>query len=563
MTRYFGELKVVHRILFFLPVLAAVVLLFIWRDLTRTERDMMSAHELQLHAVVDAAIGTVNALYAKEEAAQLTHEQAVAQAREALHAFTFDGKQGFIFVQDYNGVSIVNRIKGVEGQNRIDMVDPDGVPVIRKQIENAKAGGGLTFYRAPAQGDRGAARRVAYNAPFAPWQWSIGAAVYIDDVEAAFASAARAQILIGAAALLVACGVTLLIGRSISRPLSQITATMAALAEGDLGIAPPFAGQRNEFGRLSAALNVFKENALAVRRLREEQEAAKERADAERRGEMLKLADHFESATTELVKSVASAASNMHQSADSLAVSATVSSGQANAAAQSSKEASLNVNIVAAATQQLSASISEITKQVAFSATISQEAVDQAKSAQEEVTRLTEAAAHIGEVINLIKSIAGQTNLLALNATIEASRAGDAGKGFAVVASEVKALAGQVARATGDIEGRVSVLQDVSGRSALSMAHIASTIGRVSEAAGAIAAAVEQQGAATEEIASNVQQAATKTEAVSSNIAGLDAAVRETESATAQVKSASATLAGNADELANRVSNFLSGIRAA
>src|SRR6185503_10372159 len=110
-----------------------------------------------------------------------------------------------------------------------------------------------------------------------------------------------------------------------------------------------------------------------------------------------------------------------------------------------SEDASSNVQTVAAASEELSASIAEISRQVTNAATTASRAVDEARQTDATVQGLAETAGRIGDVVKLISDIASQTNLLALNATIEAARAGEAGKGFAVVASEVKGLANQTA----------------------------------------------------------------------------------------------------------------------
>ena len=191
------------------------------------------------------------------------------------------------------------------------------------------------------------------------------------------------------------------------------------------------------------------------------------------------------------------------------------------------------------------------------------DAVDQARSTTERVSELSKAAARIGDVVELINTIAGQTNLLALNATIEAARAGEAGRGFAVVASEVKALAEQTAKATGEIGQQISGIQAATNDSVGAIKEISSTIERLSEISSAIAAAVEEQGAATQEIARNVQQAAQGTQQVSSNITDVQRGATETGTASSQVLSAAQMLSNDSARLKTEVSKFLTNVRAA
>jgi methyl-accepting chemotaxis protein len=191
------------------------------------------------------------------------------------------------------------------------------------------------------------------------------------------------------------------------------------------------------------------------------------------------------------------------------------------------------------------------------------DAVGQARSTTERVSELSKAAARIGDVVELINTIAGQTNLLALNATIEAARAGEAGRGFAVVASEVKALAEQTAKATGEIGQQINGIQAATQDSVNAIGEISAMIEKLSEVAGAIAAAVEEQGAATQDISRNVQQAAQGTQQVSSNITDVQRGAGETGSASSRVLSAAQTLSSDSKRLRLEVGKFLESVRAA
>jgi methyl-accepting chemotaxis protein len=232
-------------------------------------------------------------------------------------------------------------------------------------------------------------------------------------------------------------------------------------------------------------------------------------------------------------------------------------------AAHASEEASLNVQTVATASEELSASINDISRQVVHAASIAGRAVDETKQTDGTVRGLAETAERIGEVVKLINAIAGQTNLLALNATIEAARAGEAGKGFAVVASEVKSLANQTAKATEDITAQIAAVQNVTREAMNAIRGIGSTIGEVSVVATSIASAVEEQGAATQEITRNTQEAARRTKDASDNIAGVSTGADATGAAAHNVKSAAEALAVRTETLRSQVDDFLATIRAA
>jgi methyl-accepting chemotaxis protein len=191
---------------------------------------------------------------------------------------------------------------------------------------------------------------------------------------------------------------------------------------------------------------------------------------------------------------------------------ATTTQQDAANTARGAEESCGNLAAVAAATDQLSASVGEIARQVDQAAHAAQQAVNRVEVTDATVRGLSQAAAQINDVVHLISDIAGKTNLLALNATIEAARAGDAGKGFAVVASEVKALSAQTARATEQISAQVAAIQSATQGAVGAVAEVSQAIGEMSQVATAIAAAVEQQGAATREISASVQLVAGATQ---------------------------------------------------
>ena len=374
-------------------------------------------------------------------------------------------------------------------------------------------------------------------------------------------SAEKAGTLLTAAALLLGVALALLIGRSVAGPVRGITHAMGKVAAGDLAAPIPSLGERSEIGDMAAALEVFKRNAAENARLQQAQEATKREAEAERRRVMNELADGFERAVKGLADDLCRASTEMVQTAKSLSGLAEQTTRQSADTAHASQAAAGNVEAVAAASEELSASISEIARQTDNSRTIAQEATQQAAATSHLVDGLQSASARIGEVVNLIQDIAGQTNLLALNATIEAARAGEAGKGFAVVAGEVKHLANQTAKATEDITQQIESVQNVARETASAIARIGDTIARMGEIATAVAAAVEEQSAATGEIGRNAGEAALGAAAVSRNIDEISDAAGQTASAAGAVGGAAQKLVGEADQLSKEVKAFLARVR--
>ena len=354
-----------------------------------------------------------------------------------------------------------------------------------------------------------------------------------------------------------------LIGTGIARPVVSITKAMEQLAGGNTSVDIPGTGRRDEIGEMADAVQVFKDNAVRMDQMRAEQEELERKAEEDKRAAMHRLAADFEGKVGHVVQGVASSATTMQGTANSLAGTAEETSAQATAVAAAAEQATGNVQTVASAAEELGSSIQEINRQVQLQGQMAQQAAEVAGDSAAQVQGLATQAQKIGDVVDLITTIAEQTNLLALNATIEAARAGDAGKGFAVVASEVKSLANQTAKATEEIAGQIKAIQDQTATTVHAMGTINEKITGVTEVSSAVAAAVEEQDAATQEIGRNVQQAAAGTQEVTSNIHGVNEAARETGTAATGMLSASAELAKQADSLTDAIQTFLASIKAA
>jgi methyl-accepting chemotaxis protein len=368
----------------------------------------------------------------------------------------------------------------------------------------------------------------------------------------------------GAAIMLVLVGSTVFSFMGIVRPMNRLSSAMGKMAGGELDVVISGADRGDEIGDVAKTIAVIRQNAEQKAREEAEAKVRQDKIAAElRKADMHKLADAFEGAVGEIVEMVSSAAIELETSANTLATTAERSQELAAAVAAASDEASTNVQSVASATEEMSSSVNEISRQVQESARMASGAVDQARATNDRVSELSKAASRIGDVVELINTIAGQTNLLALNATIEAARAGEAGRGFAVVASEVKALAEQTAKATGEIGQQITGIQSATQDSVTAIKEISGTIEKLSEISSTIAAAVEVQGAATQEISRSVQQAAQGTQQVSSNITDVQRGASETGSASSHVLSAAQSLSGDSSRLKLEVGKFLNSVRAA
>jgi methyl-accepting chemotaxis protein len=362
--------------------------------------------------------------------------------------------------------------------------------------------------------------------------------------------------------IIIGIGAAVFLVRGVSAGIKSIVAPMQALGNGDLTAQVPHQGEKTEIGAMAEALQVFKQ-ALIAKKAADEAAARDADAKIERGRRVDNITRDFESLIGEIVATVSSASTQLEASAGTLTTTAERAQQLTTTVAAASEEASTNVRSVASATEEMASSINEIGRQVQDSARMAGEAVEQARKTNDRVSELSKAAARIGDVVELINTIAGQTNLLALNATIEAARAGEAGRGFAVVASEVKALAEQTAKATGEIGQQITGIQTATQDSVNAIKEIGGTIEKLCEISSTIASAVEEQGAATQEISRNVQQAAHGTQQVSSNITDVQRGASETGSASSQVLAAAQSLSGDSNRLKLEVGKFLNSVRAA
>jgi methyl-accepting chemotaxis protein len=367
-----------------------------------------------------------------------------------------------------------------------------------------------------------------------------------------------------AAGLLIGIAIALYIGTAqLSRPLARVSAALQSIGRGDYNVSIPAKRSKDEIGDIWNVLGSVTASLKETEALKLAQVEAEQRAEAEKRALMHKLADDFESEVMGVVRAVSSAATQLQQNATQMSAVADETSRQSTVVAAASEEATTNVETVAGAAEELSASIREISGQVSTAAEVAGEASGQAKTTAEVVSGLASSAQRIGEVVGLINDIAAQTNLLALNATIEAARAGEAGKGFAVVASEVKNLAAQTAKATDEISSQIQDVQNATSNVVGAINSITAIIEQVNEISNTIAAAVDQQGAATTEIARNVAQAAAGTGEVTSNITGVSQAAAETENVSGQIVSAANDLSRQSETLRSQVDSFIQRVRAA
>jgi methyl-accepting chemotaxis protein len=369
--------------------------------------------------------------------------------------------------------------------------------------------------------------------------------------------------IVGVLVILMMIGSALFSVLTIARPIRRIGGVLLELADGNKSVTIPFTERGDEVGDNARAARTFKDNLLRIEAMEAEQKDQQAAAAAQRKAEMIKLADAFQAAIGGIVNTVSAASSQLEAAAGTLSGTAEETQQLSGMVAAASEEASTNVGAVASAAEEMSASVTEISRQVHASSRIAGDAVKQAERTDARINELSQAAGRIGDVVKLITEIAEQTNLLALNATIEAARAGESGRGFAVVASEVKALAAQTAKATDEISLQITGMQTATQESVGAIKEISTTISRIAEIASTIAATVEEQGAATAEIARNVGEAAKGTAEVAEKITQVNHGASATGTASSQVLASAQSLSKESGHLKAEVENFLQNVRAA
>lgn len=476
-------------------------------------------------------------------------------------AVSFVGGNATLFVYDDASQQFVRRTTNVKKENGDRAVgthlaaDHPGQAVLRRG--EAYKGPAILF---------GRRFYTAYQPVFSPTGKVIGI-VYVGiataELDGMLWQAITAMVMAACIAALLALLTTMVLVRRVTKPLRAVAETLTVLAEGQTDVEVRHADRHDEIGVIARTVDVFKTNRIERGQLEAERVTAERQATERRKMELNQFVEAFRAKIGGIIEQVLNSSGQFERDARQLSLTALSTADMSSQSANASRKASEHVRGAAAASNELSESIVEISRRVQESNSVAADAVKQAVATDQRMAELSAAGDRIGDVVKLITSIAEQTNLLALNATIEAARAGDAGRGFAVVAQEVKNLAGQTAKATDEISSHIVNMQRATGESVEAIKAIGLTIERISGITASISAAVEQQGIATHSIAQGVQAAAGGTLEVAENIERVASGASETETTSGQMLGSAKALSEVSIHLRDEVEKFLDSVRAA
>ncbi|MFI2755170.1 methyl-accepting chemotaxis protein [Cellulomonas sp. P22] len=483
---------------------------------------IMDEREDATRAVVQTALGVVESYGERAAAGEMTTSEAQAAAIETVGALRYSGTEYF-WINDMTPTMIMHATKPeLDGTDLSTYADPDGMLLFVDAVDVVRAHGeGFVNYQWARPGSDAPEPKISYVAGYEPWGWVVGSGVYVDDVDAAANAGAVTLLLWGAGVLLVVVGLSVVVARSIVRPLRRAG---AALATADVTTRLDTGRGTTELDQLAIGLNATLDRTAAVSE------------------QVTRAAGEVDAAARRLVGA-----------SDDIGLVAQGTARLTAEVAVAASEVSEGIDTVASGTHEMGASIGEIARNAQVVAQIASEAVELTERTDRTVAELGDSSAQIGSVVKVISAIAEQTNLLALNATIEAARAGEAGKGFAVVAGEVKELAQETARATGDISARVDAIQAAVTRAAGEIGQISTIIGRIDEYQGTLAGAVEEQTATTAEMAKAVADVAAGGRGIAGSLTEVERSSQRTTDELDGIRAAARDLATTSHRLQEAV----------
>jgi len=565
MTRILDRISIPLKLYFIVLLSIAAFVFLAYFGSQNVKTTLTQERNIQTRSQVQNAYSLVNHYYKLSQSGALSEGEAKRQAMNAIEDLRYSGDEYF-WINNTNAVLVMHpfakSIIGVDLSNHENKkLHPLFSAFATIATQNEEGGYHSYFWPKPNEEPGKLFEKTSYVKLFKPWGWVIGTGVYVDDIEKAYWKSFQSKILIVLAISIVYILLATVVARSIAKPLEKLVKVIQELAKDNTSIEIGYTDRGDEIGHIAQATDNFKQRIIENNHLKEEQERAKQRNEEKRKEEMRQLADEFDESIGSVIKMLDQTCFEMKDVSSNLTAVAADSTNKSNVIVESSEQARNNVNTVAAAAEEMSLTVQEISSSMTQTLNTINSASDKANKAGETMTELAEAAEKISNVSMMIQDIAEQTNLLALNATIEAARAGDAGKGFAVVANEVKSLSTETAKATEEITQQIQTVQGITDDAVKIMKEVLDAIKDIKERSTTVSSAVEEQAAASKEIAQNTQQAATRTEEANSRASEILTTAQQTNTSADNVVQASSELENQSKILNEKVDTFLNKIR--
>jgi methyl-accepting chemotaxis protein len=546
-----------------------------------------------LRTQVESGLSIMQSYHKREQAGELTREQAQAEAYRILSTIVYE-PAGYLFGMNYDVTIVFNNNPKTVGVNQAGKPDKNGFLFREDLIAKARAGGGNSEYvwEKPGQPADQVFKKGVYAKTFEPWGVVVVTGVYIDDLEAQVAATTRNIVLAGLAVFFLGLGAAYLVIRSITGPLSDIRNALNAVADENVDLTIPHTNMTNEVGLMARATEALQQKVRERHAMEEHQQRQQEELDGERQQNLdmqrdeaalqTRVVSTIGTALEDLAKGdltvrcgdlggrYAGLRDNFNEALAHLeAAMAKVNAkgidigGSKEEIRRASNELSQRTERQAANLEETSAALDELTVAVKQTADGAKEAAQRVVTVSGEANRsdavvaeaieamsgIEQSSGEITKIIGVIDEIAFQTNLLALNAGVEAARAGESGKGFAVVAQEVRELAQRSAAAAKEIKDQIS-------RSSSQVENGVRLVGEAGEALKRISTQVKAASDIVSKIADSAAEQDSTLRSISSSLNHLDQATQHNAAMAEETTASAEALAADTEELLNLIRSF-------